>query len=101
MKLLTSCKIWFAQDVNMKVLSEAVSSPLEGDHASFVDIECQPTNGKTGLVTLTGHFINLAPENTEDDVLIDEVQKVVGDVINNYGFPVEDIEVEILDYCGV
>lgn len=97
MKVLVNCRLLFADPIDTEKLSDATSGHLYGDYASFNDINCFPSQGMVGHANLSGYFEN--PTRITDDGLEDEVAELVFDLINQYGFPVDVVNVEIKDYC--
>lgn len=99
MKVLVECEIWFSLDINAAELSEATSGPMIGDVARFEDIECMPENGKVGIATLVGFYNHPNRTDTDEEAIEEDSSILVSDILHQYGFPNEEVKVDIKDYC--
>ena len=101
MKILTKCVVYFSQDIDVAALADAVSGPMYGDYASFTDVECSLEAGHVGNLELTGYYNHPNRTNGDEEELALDIAELLGDILSQYGFPVDVVEPEIKDYCGV
>lgn len=100
MKVVVECEIWFQIDVDGMELSNAMSGPLYGDKATFRDILYESEDGcQVGTVIISGTYEenDQLRSDTNDD-LEEDIAELVGDLLSQNGFPVEETDVKILEY---